>query len=189
MLAAQQPSIRSTAVAFSKTLQAAGCFHRLIAVDPTNDEWPAQLQVCLDQLEIKELIAAISSAHRQLLLCEDGTGQARCKSRNYDLSGVRSFWPPVSLTAHQANATCLDLHNAATSFVALLFEPEDHASHLLPEMSRPSVTNCHGKTQAKAEQQPPCSKSDQKSCKTATYRKTGFLAQAAACGIFKVLSC
>ena len=25
--------------------QAAGCFHRLIAVDPSNDEWPAQLQV------------------------------------------------------------------------------------------------------------------------------------------------
>jgi len=34
--------------------QAAGCFHRLIAVDPSNDEWPAQLQVCLDQLEIKD---------------------------------------------------------------------------------------------------------------------------------------
>lgn len=34
--------------------QAAGCFHRLIAVDPTNDEWPAQLQVCLDQVEIKD---------------------------------------------------------------------------------------------------------------------------------------
>mmetsp|Transcript_57549 Transcript_57549/g.134816 ORF Transcript_57549/g.134816 Transcript_57549/m.134816 type:complete len:605 (-) Transcript_57549:97-1911(-) len=34
--------------------QAAGCFHRLIAVDPTNDEWPAQLQVCLDQLELKD---------------------------------------------------------------------------------------------------------------------------------------
>eukprot|EP00438_Fugacium_kawagutii_P028057 Skav235475 [mRNA] locus=scaffold1269:227861:237789:+ [translate_table: standard] len=34
--------------------QAAGCFHRLIAVDPSNDEWPAQLQVCLDQLELKD---------------------------------------------------------------------------------------------------------------------------------------
>lgn len=29
----------------SQRFQAAGCFHRLIAVDPSNDEWPAQLQV------------------------------------------------------------------------------------------------------------------------------------------------
>jgi len=33
--------------------KAAGCFHRLIAIDPTNNEWPAQLQVCLDQLPVK----------------------------------------------------------------------------------------------------------------------------------------
>ena len=24
--------------------QAAGCFHRLIAVDPSNEDWPGQLQ-------------------------------------------------------------------------------------------------------------------------------------------------
>jgi len=34
--------------------KAAGCFHRLIAIDPTNNEWPAQLQVCLDQLPVKD---------------------------------------------------------------------------------------------------------------------------------------
>mmetsp|Transcript_77524 Transcript_77524/g.136749 ORF Transcript_77524/g.136749 Transcript_77524/m.136749 type:complete len:1064 (+) Transcript_77524:137-3328(+) len=34
--------------------QAAGCFHRLIAIDPTNNEWPAQLQACLDQLPVKD---------------------------------------------------------------------------------------------------------------------------------------
>lgn len=33
--------------------KAAGCFHRLIAVDPMNDEWPAQLQLCLNNLPVK----------------------------------------------------------------------------------------------------------------------------------------
>lgn len=36
---------------FSK---AAGCYHRLISVDPTNNEWPAQLQACLDQVPVKD---------------------------------------------------------------------------------------------------------------------------------------
>eukprot|EP00933_Yihiella_yeosuensis_P040904 TRINITY_DN35315_c0_g1_i1.p1 TRINITY_DN35315_c0_g1~~TRINITY_DN35315_c0_g1_i1.p1 ORF type:complete len:1075 (-),score=210.90 TRINITY_DN35315_c0_g1_i1:93-2954(-) len=34
--------------------QAAGCFHRLIAVDPTNTEWTAQLQACMEQLPIRD---------------------------------------------------------------------------------------------------------------------------------------
>ncbi|CAE8723195.1 unnamed protein product, partial [Polarella glacialis] len=34
--------------------QAAGCFHRLIAIDPTNCEWPTQLQICMDQVPLKD---------------------------------------------------------------------------------------------------------------------------------------
>jgi len=33
--------------------QAGGCFHRLISIEPSNNEWPAQLQMCLDQLPLK----------------------------------------------------------------------------------------------------------------------------------------
>jgi len=33
--------------------QAGGVFHRLIAIDPGSSEWPAQLQMCLDQLPLK----------------------------------------------------------------------------------------------------------------------------------------
>jgi tetratricopeptide (TPR) repeat protein/tRNA A-37 threonylcarbamoyl transferase component Bud32 len=34
--------------------QAGGCFHRLISIEPQNHEWPAQLQMCLDQVPLKD---------------------------------------------------------------------------------------------------------------------------------------
>mmetsp|Transcript_116458 Transcript_116458/g.184312 ORF Transcript_116458/g.184312 Transcript_116458/m.184312 type:complete len:1217 (-) Transcript_116458:29-3679(-) len=34
--------------------QAGGCFHRLISIEPHNSEWPAQLQMCLDQVPLKD---------------------------------------------------------------------------------------------------------------------------------------
>jgi len=34
--------------------QAAGCFHRLIAIDHTNTEWPTMLQQCLEQVPLKD---------------------------------------------------------------------------------------------------------------------------------------
>jgi len=33
--------------------KAAGVYHKLIAVDPTSDEWPSQLQLCLNHLPVK----------------------------------------------------------------------------------------------------------------------------------------
>lgn len=46
--------------------QAAECFHRLIRTDPGNDEWPAQLQVCMDQLEMKDGLDQAEQVWREL---------------------------------------------------------------------------------------------------------------------------
>lgn len=34
--------------------KAAGCYHKLNAIDPTNDEWPMQLQECFNHLPVKD---------------------------------------------------------------------------------------------------------------------------------------
>eukprot|EP00429_Kryptoperidinium_foliaceum_P018991 CAMPEP_0176027110 /NCGR_PEP_ID=MMETSP0120_2-20121206/13291_1 /TAXON_ID=160619 /ORGANISM="Kryptoperidinium foliaceum, Strain CCMP 1326" /LENGTH=1125 /DNA_ID=CAMNT_0017360315 /DNA_START=128 /DNA_END=3503 /DNA_ORIENTATION=- len=62
--------------------KAAGCFHRLLAIDPGGAEWSAQLQVCLDQLP---------------------RGDARGANRGHDFSYPDSLLPGVWHQAQAAN--------------------------------------------------------------------------------------
>ncbi|CAJ1330716.1 unnamed protein product [Effrenium voratum] len=81
--------------------QAAGCFHRLIEVDPTNDEWPAQLQVCLDQLEAKDGLQghAFSFDATEAL-----SHAAACRRRGDALSATSTTCSSMTGPGHSRNS-------------------------------------------------------------------------------------
>lgn len=83
--------------------QAAGCFHRLISVDPSNDEWPAQLQVCLDQLEIKD---GIGQGHAFSFDATEALAASHCSRGASATGAARPRGPPRQDPMSSTSTTC-----------------------------------------------------------------------------------
>lgn len=124
--------------------QAGGCFHRLITIEPTNNEWPAQLQMCLDQVPLM-----------------DDKGQTVQANSHGNFARAFSFSEPILRQAVPTDSSrhCSNLGGYGTSMPSDAYPSSRQAAmQQLQESERTtqsprsqrSLTNTHGSNRASA---------------------------------------